>query len=82
MAETNGHLTPTDRKIIDLLKDGEAHSIDEIRTNCMQDDQAVDSTIKAHISSLRRKLEPKRLAILGSSGPQYRLVRMITTGEY
>lgn len=77
---TNGHLTPTEQRIFELLKDGETHTVDEIRSRCLPDDMASDAAVGMHVTSLRRKLEQKRLSVTSAGG--YRLVRMITTGEY
>ena len=77
--------TPTQRKIFDMLLDGQPHTKKELH-GCLWDDMNddPDNCLKAHISTMRRIIGLQGLDIVarGHNGTtQYRLVRYITAGE-
>lgn len=63
-------LTPTQRRMWNVLKDGEPHSRDEL-SRCLNDDMALVAVTRQHISILRRKLKPLDLLILLEQAPPY-----------
>lgn len=63
-------LTKTQRRMWEMLKDGEPHSRDELST-CLNDDMALVAVTRQHISILRRKLAPYGLLILLDQASPY-----------
>ena len=61
MADGNGY-TPIQRKMLDILKDGEAHHPLELH-KCLADELGPRSNIGAHLTALREKLRPKGINI-------------------
>ena len=53
--QLTGKLTPTERRIYDVLKDGEPHLQCEIY-DCLDDNGSQHNTIRVHLSNLRSKL--------------------------
>lgn len=51
------HLTPTEQRIIDLLKDGKPHDRKEL-IGLLGDDQASNPTISVHLKNVRKKIAP------------------------
>ena len=47
--------TPTERRILILLEDGEPHLRSEIH-KCCYDDLTPESSVKKHVSNIRKKL--------------------------
>jgi len=71
--------TPTQRRIIDLLKDGEPHKRDEVR-RCV-DELASLVNLKHHLIKLREKLRPHGYDIicqLLNHTLHYRLIKIVT----
>lgn len=69
-----GSLTPTEQRIFDCLKDGEAHLVHEIKM--LIDELASPTAVQMHISRLRSKL-PSGVLILHEAKERrywYRLV--------
>lgn len=74
-------LPPIAQSMLDLLSDGEAHSIDELKE--LVDEEASNSNVQTHLNVVRRHLLPMRASILCSFGPgrwrtgdvTYRLVK-------
>lgn len=50
-------LTPTERRILDLLADGLPHSREEL-ARCLPDDLASPSSVGRHLTGIRRALPP------------------------
>ena len=82
MSQGNGKterdfFTPTQRRIIDLLKDGQPHKRDEVR-QCV-DDLASLETLKQHLIELRKKLRPHGYDVICqilNRGYHHRLIRV------
>ncbi len=74
-------LPPIAQSMLDLLSDGEAHTVVELK-GLLNDSHELtpDTNIQPHLSILRRHLQPERRAILcegsrlGSSRRTYRIV--------
>ena len=69
-------LTPTERRICDVLGDRLPHSAEELKA-CLDDELAGPTAVKFHISQLRDKLEDHGLNIAllpTSDGCRYLLV--------
>lgn len=73
-------LTATERRLWDVLRDGMPHSRGELRA-CINDEFAVESCLRMHLSNVRRKIRPRRDIMPCYPGPgralHYRLVRLI-----
>jgi hypothetical protein len=54
MSGVNG-FTPTERRMLELLKDGKPHRREELHS-CLQDDLADLSAIQPHISNIRKRI--------------------------
>jgi len=74
--------TPTQKRIMEILKDGHAHPVAELWA-VLGDDQAHESTLRVHISFLRKILQVNGLDIISEHrmGTGYRLVRNIIDDE-
>lgn len=72
--------TPTERRILDLLADGQLHNRKEVHA-CLDDDLANPTAIKFHISNMRKKLNPSGYDIFCAerNGGAYRLVQMLSS---
>ena len=51
------NLTPTERRMLDVLMDGEAHLTTELM-RCLDDPLTESHIVRIHISTLRKKLPP------------------------
>ena len=51
-------LTPTERRMYDLLSDGKPHSIKEL-LGCLWDELSGTGSVAVHLCRLRKKLRPK-----------------------
>ena len=74
-------LTATERRLYALLEDGEAHSADELR-ECLDDSFMENSTIRNHITHLRKKVwvDGKLIMHDRSNGSHnYRMVRHLNS---
>lgn len=58
----NGY-TPTEKRILDLLRDGRPHHRKEVHA-CLEDDLSDISAIYPHMTRLRNKLQPSGQDIL------------------
>ena len=84
MSQGNGKtekdfFTPTQRRIVDLLKDGQPHRRDDVR-RCV-DDLASFDTLQVHLTHLREKVRPHGYDIICqvlNRQFQYRLIRVAT----
>lgn len=74
--------TPTQKRIMEILKDGHAHPVAELWAT-IGDEQSVASNLKMHISLLRRVLQRHGKDIISERGhhTSYRLVRHIVDDE-
>lgn len=79
-----GGLSPVQKKMYDVLSDGEAHTKQEL-FNCLFDELSTMTAIGHHITELRKYLEPKGMGILFvMTHPKtfrYRMVRFVGRGE-
>lgn len=74
--------TPTQFRMLALLKDGKPHLRAELK-DCIIDDMACLAMVSDHISNIRKKL-PKDLhidCILVGGKINYRLLRLITKND-
>lgn len=72
-------LTPTERRIMDVLKDGAVHLKEELYAQ-LTDELAGSTAVSTHISRIRRKIEGQGLLIVYQEtkrGSTFRLARMI-----
>lgn len=73
--------TPTERRLFDLLNDGQLHSVEELH-GCLPNGDTAVNGLHAHISNLRRNLTRFNKAIVtislrdGVSSTFYRLVNL------
>lgn len=84
---TESKFTPTEQRIIDLLRDGQKHSKGEMRT-CWEEEDVEDLTIGVHVHNLKKKLLSTAYDIAVEHGkkgfysPQtYRLIRKLTPDD-
>lgn len=79
MAANNGY-TPTQRRILDLLSDGVAHTKEEL-VKCLWDELAGPTILNQHISNIRDKLRPQGQDIINIQEQRvsyYRHVRIVS----
>lgn len=79
---TNG-LTPTQKRMLDLLMDGMPHRPRELR-RCLYDNGAdvALSNVKSHISNIRKYLRRKGLDVVcNQSNGTYYIVRRISRDD-
>jgi DNA-binding response OmpR family regulator len=48
--------TPTERRMLDMLSDGQGHRKEELHT-CLSDELSSVETVRVHIHTLRKKLQ-------------------------
>jgi len=75
--------TPTQARIMEVLSDGERHSLEELH-ECLTDYRVTIPTIRVHICHIRKKLLPNRQDILSvNRGGRrfYQYVRLISTAD-
>ena len=75
-----GPWTPTQARILEMLRDGMTHPPSEVLT-CLEDPQGELATLYVHISTIRKKLRPVGLDILirmVHSRSQYIMVRLLS----
>lgn len=65
-------LTPSQKILYDILKDGEPHSISELRP-CLWDEMSEDIVVQVKISTLRKKIRPHGLTILSIKARTYQM---------
>lgn len=73
-------LTPTERRIVDVLLDGDPHPNEHLLA--VIDEQADDKCLAAHLTNIRKKIQPTGHDIIpvrnGRPGNRtYKLVRLI-----
>ena len=79
MTEGNG-FTPTQRRLLDVLSDGEVHDRDEL-VACLEDGLSVWRNVNPHLIAIRKKLRPNRQDIICQVLNRrfvYRLIGLIT----
>jgi hypothetical protein len=79
--ENNG-FTPTQKAMLDVLSDGKRHTKEELH-NCLPDELGPMANIKAHLTAIRKKIQPTGQDIVCEYRYKvfyYRWVRMITRG--
>ncbi len=73
-------LTPTQRRLWEILKDGEPHTKDEL-WKCIGDETSVSSNLANHISMLREKLKRHGLQVAyvttRGMGKRYQMFRRL-----
>lgn len=74
MSVING-FTPTQKKLLALLGDGLAHDAKQL-LEALDDELAEIGTVYAHVSNIRKKINPAGDDIVCRAGT-YRLVRMV-----
>lgn len=62
MAGTELDLTPTERRMYEMLQDGERHTKEELRT-CLYDHYSSAEGVRVHICTLRAKLPEGKLIV-------------------
>ena len=79
MADNNGY-TPTQRKILDVLADGQHHTREEVHA-CLPDELGALSNIQRHICAIRKPLNSRGYDIIceNRGGMRYRLVRILNS---
>jgi DNA-binding winged helix-turn-helix (wHTH) protein len=80
MSEGNG-FTPTERRILNILADGQPHVLHDLH-RCLNDDLSAMSTLYSHVYNLRAKLRPKGQDILCENIRRrcyYRHVRLLAS---
>lgn len=83
MAHPNS-FTPTQQRIVDLLSDGDAHTLEEVRL-CLLDTEADSNNVYFHINQLRQRLRARNKGIrterINGMG-YYRLVRVVPNTSF
>lgn len=69
-------LTPTQKRMYDLLSDGLPHSRRELHA-CLWDEMSRLATIERHLSTLREKLAAVGEGVMAVNGVGYQLVRLL-----
>lgn len=72
--------SPTEKRLLEVFSDGEAHSKRELFQRCIDDQYAQDSTLLAAISNLRKKLILRGEAVICEARHRkgfYRHVKLI-----
>lgn len=72
---TNGHFTPTEQRIMEVLYGGFPHTREELEA-CLNDEMATRYTIGQHLFNIRKKIRPRGLDIVYRDG-KYRYVRLL-----
>ena len=77
--------TPTEQRILALLRDGKSHTKTEIKETCIDGDgYASDNTLWMHMSNLRRKLKDRNetvVAVIKHRMTYYQHFRYISTSD-
>ena len=55
-------ITPTQQRILNVLKDGDTHTREEL-FECIEDDLSGKSAVQSQVSRLRKIIEPQGLII-------------------
>lgn len=76
------HFTPTERRILKVLSDGKPHTRKELFA-CLPDDLASLSSIKPHLTKLRKKLRPlgQEIVCLIEKHVRYQHVHVVPVNE-
>jgi DNA-binding CsgD family transcriptional regulator len=72
---SNNGFTPTQLALLAALADGYFHSRAELQ-GCLRDDMAVESTLRTHLTRLRKKLRMEGKTVI-YEGSRWRLVRLL-----
>ena len=78
---TNGKFTETEKRMLQVLADGMAHTREELHA-CLPDELSALSAIKRHLTEIRKKLRPQGQDIicqLKDRRPLYRHVRLLAS---
>lgn len=78
-------LSPTQRRIMNLLSDGLPHTLTELRT-CLSDMATGNEALLAYVSNLRKIIRPLGYGILSTPGRKdrettYQLVRTLAQAD-
>ena len=78
-------LTPTQRRLFDLLSDGGMYTRKQVVAHLCNGDRIEESAVPYHISTLRAAISPCGLMIVyhnrGRRESLYQLVRRVTSGD-
>lgn len=78
------HFTPTQRRLMRLLRDGEAHRRDELMLS-LDEEYRTRQHLNFHLHYLRRKVHPYGYGIiceLKMRSIHYRLVKLVGDGSF
>ena len=83
MAGTELDLTPTERRMLEMLQDGERHTKEELRT-CLFDLMSSVEGVRVHICTLRAKLPEGKLILceINRRIVHYRLVHKFNANYF
>ena len=73
-------LTPTERRLYDMLSDGEPHTKEELQT-CMSDTLTGQQVMQVHLVNMRPKIRSRGLGVLTQTIKgklHYRMVQFIS----
>ena len=78
-ARKRPHYTPTHKRMLAVLRDGQPHSREEMHA-CLWDELSKRSAIQRHLSTLRALLRPRRDIIVQyyKRSLYYRLIRLVS----
>lgn len=76
------NLTPTEKRIVQALSDGDNHTREEL-LKCLDDEMATDIAFYAHVQRLRTKLRNAGHDVVSVNvrGPKYRMVRLLAKDD-
>lgn len=77
------NLTPTERKILDALADGQKHPKADLHA-CLHDELCGDNAVSVQLASIRKKLRPLGQDVLCeriANVVTYRHVRIVAKGS-
>lgn len=83
MSVGNGKFTPTQKRILAVLADGDAHTPEEL-LKCLDDELADIPTLQVHICRIRKVLRPAGQDIIAEyvrRDCRYRHVRLLNFRE-
>lgn len=71
--------TPSERRILEKLSDGNSHSLEEL-ISCLWDDMSRKATVQVHVCSIRKKIMCSRYRICNEAlhtGLAYRMTTLL-----
>lgn len=79
MPTNNGHFTPTEQRIMEVLYGGLPHSREELEA-CLNDELSCKNNLNAHLTNIRKKIRDRGLDIVYRDN-KYRYVRLLSHSE-